>query len=68
MFLWLLGRLESHIKNSACLALFKRHILALMKPTVSRTFYCHNPKCLKLITRLRTGLIRLRFYKFKHNF
>ena len=28
----------------------------------------HNPKGLKLITRLRLGLSHLRFHKFKHSF
>ena len=36
--------------------------------SANSTFHCHNPKSLKLITRLRLGLSHLRFYKFKHSF
>ena len=37
--------------------------------TSSQFFYnCHNPKEVKLITRLRLGLSHLREHKFKHNF
>ena len=36
--------------------------------TFCRLYLCHNPKGLKLITRLRLGLIHLRFHKFKHSF
>ena len=31
-------------------------------------FDCHNPKWIKLITRLRLGLSHLREHKFKHSF
>ena len=31
-------------------------------------YTCHNPKGIKLITRLRLGLSRFREHKFKHNF
>ena len=30
--------------------------------------YCHKPKGIKLLTRLRLGLSHLREHKFKHNF
>ena len=37
--------------------------------TSSQFFYnCHNPKEVKLITRLRLGLSHLREHKLKHNF
>ena len=38
------------------------------RPTPNRTFNCHNPIGIKLITRLRLGLNLLRDHKFKHNF
>ena len=31
-------------------------------------FRCHNPKGIKLLTRLRLGLSHLREHKFKHGF
>ena len=44
----------------------KKCKLVSMRPSVNSTF--HNCKGLKLKTRLRQGLIQLRFYKFKHRF
>ena len=48
--------------------LFKKCILAFIRPFANSTFQCYNPKGLKLITRLRLGLCHLRFHKFKHSF
>ena len=31
-------------------------------------YYCHNPKGIRLLTRLRLGLTHLREHKFKHSF
>ena len=39
-----------------------------MQPTSNRTFNCHNPIGIKVITRLRLRLNHLRDHKFKHNF
>ena len=50
------NKLDSNIRNSESLALFERHILAFMRPLANSTFQCHNPKGLKLNTRLRLGL------------
>ena len=61
------SKLDSNIRNSESLALFKKCILAI-GPFANSTFQCHNPKGLKLITRLRLGLSHLRFHKFKHSF
>ena len=49
-------------------SIFKKSILQFIRPTPSRTFNCHNPVGIKLITRLRLGLSHLRDHKFKHNF
>ena len=59
-------KLDSNIRNSESLALFKKRILAFIRPFANSTFQCYNPKGLKLITRLRLGLSHLRFHKFKH--
>ena len=62
------NKLDSNIRNSESLALFKKRILAFIRPSTSSTFQCYNPKGLKLITRQRLGLSHLRFHKFKHSF
>ena len=48
--------------------LFKKCILAFIRPSTNNTFHYHDPNGLKLITRLRLGLSHLRFHKFKHSF
>ena len=62
------NNLDSNIRNSENLALFKKRILAFIRPSANSTFRCLNPNGLKLITRLRLGLNHLRFHKFKHSF
>ena len=62
------NNLDSNIRNSESLAIFKKRILAFIRPSTNSTFHCHCPDSLKLITRLRLGLSHLRFRKFKHNF
>ena len=47
---------------------WRRAFLQFIRPTPNRTFNCHNPTGIKLITRLRLGLSHLRDHKFKHNF
>ena len=37
-------------------------------PSGNSVFRCHNPKGIKLLTRLRLGLSQLRELKFKHGF
>ena len=62
------NKLDSNIRNSESLALFKKCILAFIRPFTNSTFQYHNPKGLKLIPRLWLGLSHLRFHKFKHSF
>ena len=62
------NKLDCNIRNSESLALFKKRILAFIRPFVNSTFQCFNPKGLKIITRLQLGLSHLRFHKFKHCF
>ena len=49
------NKLDSNIRNSESLAIFKKRILAFIRPCANSTFQCHNPKGLKLISRLRLG-------------
>ena len=62
------NNLDKIIRNSKSFALFKKSNLQFIRPTPNRTFNCHNPIGIKLITRLRLGLSHLRNHKFKHNF
>ena len=39
-----------------------------MRPAPNPIYNCHNPKRVKLITRLRLGLSHLREERFEHNF
>ena len=59
--------LGPNIRNSESLVLFRKRILAFIRPSTNSTFQCHNPKGLKLITRLGLGSSHLRFHKFKHS-
>ena len=62
------NKLDSNIRNSESLTLFKKRILSFIRPFANSTFHCQNLKGLKLITRLRIGLSHLQFHKFKHSF
>ena len=62
------NNLDSSIRNSESLAIFKKRILAFIRPSANSTFHCHCPDGLKLIARLRLVLSHRRFHKFKHNF
>ena len=57
-----------NIRNSSSLNIFRKSILKFMTPSTNSLFNCHNPKGIKLITRLRLGLSHLREHKFKHSF
>ena len=43
-------------------------ILNFIHASRSTVFNCHNPKGVKLLTRLRLGLSHLREHKFKYSF
>ena len=61
-------RLDSNILKSETLNIFKQKILKFIRPTKNSIFGYHNPRGVKLLTRLRLGLRQLREYKFKHSF
>ena len=42
--------------------------MKFIRPSGNSVFRCHNPKGIKLLTRLRLGLSHLREHKFKHGF
>ena len=43
-------------------------ILKFIRPKPNNFYYCHNPKGIRLLTRLRLILSHLREHKFKHSF
>ena len=46
----------------------KKNLLKFIRSSGNSVFKCHNPKGIKLLTRLRLGLSHLREHKFKHGF
>ena len=62
------NNLDESIRNSESFSIFKKNILKFIRPSPNSIFNCHNPKKLKLLTRLRLGLSHLRDHKFKHSF
>ena len=62
------NNLDKSIRNSESFSIFKKNILQFIRPSPNSIFNCHNPKGLKLLTRLRLSLSHLRDNKFKHSF
>ena len=62
------NKLDWEIKNSESIATFKKRILSFIRSSANSTFNCHNPRGIKLLSRLRLGLSHLREHKFKHSF
>ena len=59
------NKLDLNIRNSESLNIFKKTLLNFIRPSGSIVFNCHNPKGVKLLTRLRLGLSHLRERKFQ---
>ena len=62
------NKLDLNIPNSESLNVFKNSLLKFIRPSGNSVFNCHNPRGVKLLTRLRLGLSHLREHKFKHGF
>ena len=62
------NNLDKSIRNSESFSIFKKNILKFIRPSPYSIFNCHNPKGVKLLTRLRLGLSHLRDHKSKHSF
>ena len=62
------NNLDKSVRNSESFSIFKKNILQFIRPSPNSIFNCHNPKGVKLLTRLRLGLSHLRDHKFKHSF
>ena len=62
------NNLDPQIRKSKRISIFKSNILKFIRPKPNNVYYCHNPKGIKLLTRLRLGLSHICEHKFKHNF
>ena len=62
------NNLDPQIRKSKRISIFKSNILKFIRPKPNNVYYCHNPKGIKLLTRLRLGLSHLREHKLEHNF
>ena len=62
------NKLDPSLRNSISYNVFKNSILKFIRPSPNKIFQRHNPKEIKLVTRLRLGLSHLREQKFKHTF
>ena len=60
--------MDLNIRNSESLNVFKNSLLDFIRPSGNIAFNCHNPREVKLLTRLGLGLNHLREHKFKHGF
>ena len=49
------NKLDPSLRNSASYNAFKNNILKFIIPSPKKIFHCHNPKGIKLVTRLRLG-------------
>ena len=56
------------MRKSKSISIFKSNILKFIQPKLNNVYYCHNPKGIRPLTRLRLGLNHLRKHKFKHSF
>ena len=62
------NNLDLYIRKSKSISIFKCNILKFIRPKPNNVSYYHNPKGVRLLTRLRLGLNPLREHKFKHSF
>ena len=59
------NELDLQIRKSKSINIFKSNILKFIPPEPNNVYYCHNPKGIKLLTRLRLILSNLCKHKFK---
>ena len=62
------NKIGKNIRKSESLNIFKKSILEFIRPSQNRVYNCHNPKGMKLLTKLTVGLSHLREHKFKGSF
>lgn len=62
------NKLNSNIKNSDSSAIFRKKILALIRPIGNSIYSIYNPVGVRLINTLRSGISHLRQHEFRHSF
>ena len=62
------NKVDEKIKGVSSFSLFKVSLLKIGCTHASSTYRIDNPVGIRLLTRLRLGLIHLNVYKFRHNF
>ena len=62
------NKVDKNIRKSESLNIFRKNILRFIRSSQNGVYNCHNPKEIKLLTRLRVGLSHLCEHKFKISF
>ena len=62
------NRLDIDLQKSDSNIVFKKRILSSIKLLPNNVLNSHNPRGLKLLTKLQLGLSHLRYHEFKHIF
>ena len=62
------NKLDSDIKNSDSYEMFRKKLLAFIRPVGISMYGIYDPFGVKLINRLQLGFSHLREHKFRHNF
>ena len=62
------NNLDPQIRKSKSISIFKSNMVRFIRPKPDKVYYCHNPKGIKLLTRLHLGFSHLREHKVTHSF
>ena len=62
------NNLDPHIRKFRSISIFKSSISKFKRPKPNNVYYFHNPKGIRLLTKLRLRLSHLCKHKFKHSF
>lgn len=54
------NKLDEDIHKTENYALFRKHLLSLIRPEANNTFNVHNAKGINLLTKLRVGFSNLK--------
>ena len=66
LFEW--NGLDPGIRLAPSVGVFKKKLISIIRPPVKSTFGIHNPTGQSYLTKLRAGLSKLNFHKFKYYF
>ena len=62
------NQFDPEIRLAKSLSIFKTKLLSIIRPPAKSVFGIHDPSGLSYLTRLRVGLSKLNFHKFKQSF